>query len=384
MSLQKNDEKTQNVIIAPPDRTLVIATIFLIVIGIMSIFSATSAKAIAENHHPIYYLAKQMSWLVFGVFACWFFTKLDYRKLRPLALPFAFFVIFLLALTAFTPLGVSVNGAKRWLYLGVQFQPSEFSKLAIILCMADVFAKDTKLLDSSKFVYYFVFILTLGLVITQPNLSMTILLCLCAAAMYYCAGGSLALLGAGAALGLPAIFFFMMHGYQKQRLIVWLDPTKDPSNTGYNIIQSLVAFVGGSFFGVGYGNSRQKLSWLPEGHTDFIFSIIAEEFGFLGCLFIIGLFIVFLRRGFITASRCPDKFGKLLAFGITFSITAQAFINMSVASGFLPASGIPLPFISYGGSSLFISLCMVGILLSISKKRVQKINSPRLGYGTTY
>jgi cell division protein FtsW len=202
--------------------------------------------------------------------------------------------------------------------------------------------------------------------------------------MYYCAGGSLALLSTGAALGIPAIFLFMMHGYQKQRLVVWLDPTKDPSNAGYNIIQSLVAFVGGGFFGVGYGNSKQKLSWLPEGHTDFIFSIIAEEFGFLGCLFIIGLFIVFLRRGFITATRCPDKFGKLLAFGITFSITAQAFINMGVASGFLPASGIPLPFISYGGSSLFISLCMVGVLLSISKKRVQKISPMRLGYEAGY
>jgi cell division protein FtsW len=150
MSLQRSDEKTQNVIIAPPDRTLVIVTIFLIVIGIMSIFSATSAKAIAENQHPAYYLIKQTMWLVAGIFGCWAFTKFDYRKLRPLALPFAFFVIILLLLTAFTPLGVSVNGAKRWLYLGVQFQPSEFSKLAIILCMADAFAKDTKLFDSSK------------------------------------------------------------------------------------------------------------------------------------------------------------------------------------------------------------------------------------------
>ena len=135
----------------------------------------------------------------------------------------------------------------------------------------------------------------------------------------------------------------------------------------------MVAFSSGGFFGVGFGNSKQKLSWLPEGHTDFIFAIIGEEFGFLGCFFLVCLFCVFLHRGFIIAKKCPDIFGKLLAVGITFSITFQAFTNMSVASSFVPATGIPLPLISYGGSSLFVTLCMIGVLINISKKKVQRI-----------
>ena len=135
----------------------------------------------------------------------------------------------------------------------------------------------------------------------------------------------------------------------------------------------MVAFSSGGIFGVGYGNSKQKLSWLPEGHTDFIFAVIGEEFGFAGCFFLVILFCIFLHRGFIIAKKCPDMFGKLLAIGITFSICFQAFINMSVASSLLPATGVPLPLISYGGSSLLVSLCMIGVLINISKKKVQRI-----------
>lgn len=157
------------------------------------------------------------------------------------------------------------------------------------------------------------------------------------------------------------------------RITTWINPEADPLGAGYNVIQSLVAFATGGFWGVGYGSSKQKLAWLPEAHTDFIFAIIGEELGFIGCLLVIGLFWTFVHRGLVIASRCPDMYGKLLAVGITFSIGFQAFLNMSVASSFLPATGVPLPFISYGGSSLMVSMWMVGILLNISKKRVKKI-----------
>ena len=163
--------------------------------------------------------------------------------------------------------------------------------------------------------------------------------------------------------------------YQMQRLITWRHPEADPLGAGYNIIQSLIAFASGGFSGVGYGGSIQKLSYLPECHTDFILAIIAEEMGLVGCLLIIGLFFTFMQRGFVIASKCPDMYGKLLAVGITFSITFQAFMNISVASSFLPATGVPLPFISYGGSSLIVSMIMVGILLNISKKKIKKIRN---------
>lgn len=157
------------------------------------------------------------------------------------------------------------------------------------------------------------------------------------------------------------------------RIKIWLNPESDPYGAGYNIIQSLLAFAAGGFWGVGYGNSKQKLAWLPEGHTDFIFAVIAEELGFLGCFLIIGLFWTFIHRGIIISSRCTDMFGKLMAIGITLSIGLQAFINMSVSSSLIPATGVPLPFISYGGTSLIVSMCMVGILLNISRKRIKRI-----------
>ncbi len=378
---QKYQNEKKSVIVTPPDKTLIITAVFLVIVGIMFVFSAGSARAIAEGASPLFYLVRHLIWLVLGCASCVFLSNFDYHKLRRWAIPFAFMIVVLLILTKFTSLGVSVNGARRWLGFGFfQFQPSEFSKLALVLCLADTFSVGTKLLDKSKIPYYVLFGAMIVLILLQPNLSMVALLCFCAMFMYYCAGGQLSVILGAFAFSIPMLFLVLLKDYQRQRLLVWLDPTKDPQNAGYNIIQSLIAFSGGSFFGLGYGNSKQKLSWLPEGHTDFIFSVIAEEFGFIGCLFVIGFFFVFIRRGLIIASRCPDNFGRLLALGVTISIGMQAFINMGVASGFLPASGVPLPFISYGGSSLFISLSMLGILLNISKKKVQRIIPRRFSY----
>ncbi len=363
----------KNYIISPPDKTLIWIIGALIVIGMMAIFSAGSPKAIAEGVNPVFFTVRQLAWLGAGVVGAMFFANYDYKKLRAFTYQLPIIVLVLLALVQFTPLGHTVNEAKRWLVIGpLQLQPSEFAKPAIILMFASLFAESPTLADSKKWPAYAIFGASLLLIYKQPNLSMMILLSFTFAVLYFMAGGrmkNIAMCGLGALAVLP----YVIRGYQKQRLLVWLDPNKDPLGAGYNIIQSLVAFVEGGFFGVGFGNSKQKLSWLPEGHTDFIFAVIAEEFGFLGCFFIIMLFGMFLHRSFIIASRSPDMFGKLLAIGIAFSIGFQAFMNMAVASSFIPATGIPLPFISYGGSSLLVSLCMFGVLLNISKKKVQRI-----------
>ena len=372
MSLKRTNAENR-VIITPPDKTLIIVSIFILVIGIMSVFSAGSARAIREGLNPAYYLIRQFAGLVIGGICCYFATfKLDYKKLQSFTVPFALFVLVLLILTA-SPLGISANGAQRWLAIGsIRFQPSEFAKLAVVLCFAKVFSKDVRIIDPNKYLYYGIFLISIFLILKQPNLSMVILLLSTTLSIYFCAGGSIRTIVTGIVAAIPVLSIYIV-GYQIRRIRMWIDPEIDPKGAGYNIIQSLIAFAEGGLTGVGYGNSKQKLSWLPEGHTDFIFSIIAEEFGFVGCIFLIVLFMIFIRRGFMIASRCPDKFGKLLAFGITFSIGFQALINMAVASSFLPATGIPMPFVSFGSSSLVITMFMLGILLNISRKKVQRI-----------
>ena len=370
----------QSTIVSAPDKALLITVAFLVIIGFMAIFSASAPKCIDEGGNPAQFLIKQLICFVVGFFGLKFFTNYDYKKLGAWNLIFAGTVIFLLMLVDFTPLGVTVNGAKRWInILGFQLQPSEFAKPAVVLLLATIFKKDADLLDQNKWVTTFIPILImLGLIFKQPNLSMVILLLSTSVVMFLAAGGSLKLFFSCLGVMMTTIVIAattIIKPYQMQRIKTWQHPELDPQGAGYNIIQSLIAFASGGFSGVGYGGSIQKLSYLPECHTDFIFAIIAEELGWVGCVLIIGLFFTLIHRGFMIASRCPDMFGKLLAVGITFSIGFQAFLNISVASSFFPTTGVPLPFISYGGSSLIVSLCMVGVLLNISKKRIKKIRN---------
>lgn len=370
----------QSTIVSAPDKALLITVAFLVIIGFMAIFSASAPKCIDEGGNPAQFLIKQLICFVVGFFGLKFFTNYDYKKLGAWNLIFAGTVIFLLMLVDFTPLGVTVNGAKRWInILGFQLQPSEFAKPAVVLLLATIFKRDADLLDQNKWVTTFIPILImLGLIFKQPNLSMVILLLSTSVVMFLAAGGSLKLFFSCLGVMMTTVVIAattIIKPYQMQRIKTWQHPELDPQGAGYNIIQSLIAFASGGFSGVGYGGSIQKLSYLPECHTDFIFAIIAEELGWVGCVLIIGLFFTLIHRGFMIASRCPDMFGKLLAVGITFSIGFQAFLNISVASSFFPTTGVPLPFISYGGSSLIVSLCMVGVLLNISKKRIKKIRN---------
>lgn len=387
MSYQRSENRApkrkhpiQSIIVSSPDTTLLVVVAFLVIIGFMAIFSATAPKCLDEGGNPAQFLIKQMIAFVVGFIGLKFFSNYDYKKLPEWNTIFMIIIIVSLVLVDFTPLGVTVNGAKRWINLvGFQFQPSEFAKPAVVMLLASAFKNDANLFDQNKWVFAFFPILAMiAFIFAQPNLSMVILLLSTGVVMFLCAGGSMKLFLSAVTAGITSIVIAattIIKPYQLQRLRIWRHPETDPQGAGYNIIQSLIAFASGGFSGVGYGGSIQKLYYLPECHTDFIFAVIAEEMGFIGCILVIGLFFTFVQRGFLIAGRCPDMYGKLLAVGLTFSIGFQSFLNMSVASSFLPTTGVPLPFISYGGSSLIVSLWMVGILLNISKKRIKKIRN---------
>lgn len=362
-------------VVTTPDKGLLIIVLFLSLIGLMMILSAGASKCVALGVNPGSFAIKQLIWFIVGLFGMSFFAKFNYKNLAQYAIPFAWVVVFFLILIDFTSMGVVVNGAKRWLAIGpFQFQPSEMTKPALALLLACAFQHDAIIFDKDKMLNYFLPIVCMaGLTAAQPNLSMVIIMAIVSLIVYISAGGSIRMLitMAGAAF---AVLALKIKPYQMSRIKIWLNPETDPYGGGYNIIQSLLAFVSGGFFGVGFGNSKQKLEWLPEAHTDFIYAVIGEEWGFLGCLAIIWLFLWFIYRGIRVAVSCKDMFGKLLATGLTFSIGCQAFINMSVASSFVPATGVPMPFISYGGTSLAVTMCMVGILLNISKIRIIRNN----------
>ncbi len=366
-----NENVNHSVILSPYDKTLVFIVIFLIITGLLAIFSAGAPKCIMQGTSSTYFVLRQFTWFILGFMAMIFLSKINYKIYNKYSLPFAWLIIVMLLFVCFK--GTTVNGATRWLTIGpIQFQPSEASKLAVILLLASSFSKNINIFDKSQIKYFLPILIMIALIYKQPNLSMIIILGLSSLFMYFAAGGSLKIILTMIVLGISGVCL-LIRSFQKQRIMIWLNPESDPYGAGYNIIQAMLAFVAGGFFGVGYGNSRQKLGWLPEGHTDFIYAVFAEEFGFLGCLIIIGLFLAFLQRGLIISGRCDDIFGKLLAGGITVSICLQAFINIAVSSSMIPATGVPLPFISYGGTSLFITMCMVGILLNISKQRIRKI-----------
>ncbi len=369
---QSEKISTQNM---QSDRPLLIAVIFLVVIGLMAIFSASAPKCIEMGLNPARFLIQQLFGAVIGFIGLRFLSNFHYKKLMTYTLPFAAFVIIMLILVKVA--GVTVNGAQRWINLGpLSLQPSEFAKPVVVMLLAGVFYRNTDIFDGNKMATAFIPILIMmALIYMQPNLSMLLLLLFTSVAIFLCAGGSIQLILFGGACFIPLLLLKGLRGYQSARITTWLHPEADPLGAGYNIIQSLVAFASGGLYGVGYGSSKQKLAWLPEAHTDFIFAVIGEEHGFIGCLLIVCLFWTILQRGFLIATKCQDMYGKLLALGLTFSICFQGFLNMWVASSFVPATGVPMPFISYGGSSIMVSLWMVGILLNISKDNVKRIRN---------
>lgn len=378
---RKHNYNKSGVIISAPDRQLLVIVAFLVVLGLLAIFSATAPKCQREGVLLITMAFKQGIYAVVGFVAMLFFSRFDYKRLEKYNTKFMWTVIILLLILQFTPLGVVINGAKRWINLGfMQLQPSELAKPLFCMLLATMFkdkiSMETVKNFASKYIWQMVFIL--GLIYKQPNLSMVLILLATTGILYLIAMGPLlpvyCMLGVG---GVGALSFLpkLLRGYQMDRITIWLNPGSDALGKGYNIIQSLIAFATGGIMGSGYGGSIQKLAYLPECHTDFIFAIIAEEFGLLGCLFVIGLFAALVLRGMWVAKRCPDMYGKLLATGITFIFGLQALFNMSVASSLMPVTGVTLPFISYGGTSIIVSLAMIGILLNISRQRIKRLGT---------
>ena len=364
------------------DRELLTTVIILVVIGLMAVVSASLPLCVTRHLPPFHYVLQHLFWIVLGSFGLWFFSRFDYNKLRKFTFPFAFGVIILLLLVKFTPLGVEINGARRWLNLGFQFQPSELTKLALIMLLGNLFSLKKEKFNSNLLKHLFVAGLMIFVVLKQPNLSMTLILLGIAFCMYICSGKTLKYIFLGMIM-LAGLFVMVktnvidlskyIEPYQLQRILNWHNSDADIQGGGYQTFHSMVAISSGGLFGCGYGAGKEKLGWLPEAHTDFIFSVISEEIGFIGSLFIILLFLTLLYRGTNIALKCPNLYGRLLAFGITLSITMQAFFNISVATSFLPATGMTLPFISYGGSSLFVTMSMIGILLNISRIKMVRI-----------
>ena len=365
------------------DKNLLVTITFLLVIGVMAVFSASAPRCISANINILHYVTQHFMWLFLGLVGMVFFINTDYAKLKKFTFPLAITIIVLLLIIKFTPLGVSINGAKRWLNLGVQFQPSELAKISVIMLLASFFTIKESFRKYNIFKYFAPILLMIALIYKQPNLSMTIILLAVVVCMYVCSTKNiklivslvlLAVLGVGLVATNIIDLSKYIEPYQLSRITNWQNPESDIQGGGYNVFHSLIAISSGGIVGEGYGASKEKLGWLPECHTDFIFAVIAEEMGLIGTILIIGLFWTFLQRGLLISHRCSDAYGKLLAAGISLVITIQAYFNISVASAFLPATGITLPFISYGGTSLMVSLWMVGILLNISIKRGNKNN----------
>ena len=362
------------------DFILLIAVILLLSLGLIMVLSASSPTSLAETGDDSYsYFRKQAIFAVVGVIAMLFISKIDYRFWKKFY-KIAYWVSIILLLMVLIPgIGSSAGGARRWINLGVRFQPSEIAKIGLIIFYAS-YLTDHK--DELKGFYkgfikplLYVVPVVLILILIQDHLSATIIIVAVVSIMMLMAGTRLKyFLTAGTgigALGVAGLYlmakFTSKGAFRLARITSFLNPWADKQGDGWQVIQSLYAIGSGGLFGVGLGQSKQKYLYISEPHTDFIFAVLAEELGFVGCAVVIALFCVFIWRGVLTAMKAPDMFGSLVAIGITSLIGLQAIINIAVVTSSMPVTGMPLPFFSYGVTSLLILLCSVGILLNISR-----------------
>lgn len=355
-----------------PDFSIFLVTLILVGVGLVMVFSSSYVIAAEGRGDPFFFLRRQTFWALIGIIGMLFFSRFDYRHLKRLS-PVLVVISFVLLTVIFIPgIGVEVNEAKRWIgFGGFTIQPSEFTKLALVIFTAAYLSSKSVKMEnfwSSSFIPLAVMGLSFLFILGQPDLGSALIIAAGTVLVIFIAGIPLRQVGGLAALALPAVFYLMINAdYRLKRLTSFLNPWADPLDSGYHIIQSLYALGPGGIFGVGLGRSRQKLYYLPEPHNDFIFAIIGEELGFMGAVAVIFLFFILVWRGMKIALTVTDNFGSLLAAGITFMIGIQVLINIGVVTGSLPVTGLNLPLISAGGSSLFFNLCSIGILLNISR-----------------
>jgi cell division protein FtsW len=352
------------------DFPLFIIILILVCFGLVMVFSASMVEDVQRYHNIYYHLIKQSMWLLLGIAAMITMYMIPYQRLRNKKfLTFGMAVsVAMLIIVLFMS---SVKGSTRWINVGINIQPSELAKLMLIIYLADMIArKGEKIKTFSKGIFPVLLIAGFfaGLIIIEPNLSTAMIIMATAFCMLIVGGGRFSHLFGLVILGLTGGGALSMSAsYRRDRVFGFLDPWKDPLGIGYQAIQSLYALGAGGFFGTGLGQSRQKWYYIPEAQNDFIFAIIGEELGLLGVLFVVTLFVLLVWRGMKIALNCKDRFGSLLAAGITSLIAVQSCINLLVVSSFMPVTGVTLPLISYGGSSFLLTMASLGVLLNISK-----------------
>jgi cell division protein FtsW len=353
------------------DKILFGAVVVLVLFGALMVYSASAVMAAKFYGGSYYFVIRQLAFAVAGLAAMVTLMNFDYRGLQSPRLVFPAVAIELILLVG-ALLSPRSHNVHRWLQAGpVSFEPSEFSKLALVLFLAYFLnLRRNEINDLAHTLAPLVLVtgLTVAMVLKQPDLGTSLAILFVAGAMLYVAGLKLSYFGLALVAVIPA-FYFMVYRvpYQWKRISAFLDPTKDLMGAGFQAMQAKIAVATGGISGVGLMDSTQKLFYLPEPHNDFIFGVIGEELGFVGTIVVVGLFAVILWRGLRAAYRCQDSFGRLLAVGLTALIVGQALVNMSVVLGLLPTKGIPLPFISYGGTSLVVDLVAVGVLLNVSQ-----------------
>ncbi len=351
---------------------LLIITVILICIGIVMIYSASSIYAWERYQDSLFFLKRHISFLLIGVLIAFFVMVVDYRKFSVYAKPLLIISFILLILVLIPGIGREVSGARRWFrFKFLSFQPSELINLALIIYTADFISRKGNLIKSFwKGFMPPLFILggAAVLIMLQPDLGTTLALGVVIFVMLFVAGVRSSYLLGVLLASLPLIYMLIFSvPYRRMRIMAFLNPWFDPKGSGFQIIQSQVALGSGGFFGVGLGHSKQKLFYLPAAHTDFIFSIIGEELGLIGTIGIIILFMLFIRQVIKILKNTHNRFGYFLGLGLTLMICLKAVVNIGVSCGLLPTKGLPLPFISYGGSSFVFDMVSVGIIMNIAR-----------------
>lgn len=359
--------------LAPIDFPILFLTLALLAFGLIMVLSAGAVRGFNATQNMYFYVFQQMKWVLMGLFFAIVAIKVPYAFWRRFAGFGVLLSLGLLIAVIFTDKGIATQGSARWIEIaGITVQPSEITKLALVLFYAHVLdrypVKQGKDWRIPLGILIPVTILVLGLVYKQPDLGTTMVLASTSAVMMLQTElPTIWFLAAVPSLGVPAFYF--IHGYQWKRILVWLDPWKYAGDIGYQITNAEIAFGSGGLFGVGLGRSLQKYGFLPENHTDMIFAMVGEELGLMGTLLLLFLFIALYARAYHVVRECPDRFGRLLGFGLTSTLAIQTTINLAVVTGVLPVTGITLPLISYGGSSLVIALTELGLLLNLSRYR---------------
>jgi cell division protein FtsW len=347
---------------------LVLVTLGLVAFGLVMVYSASSARALLSADAPSYYLKRQAIYAVMGLVALVILSRFDFHRLRHATQPLL--AVTFVLLVAVLVIGTAVNGARRWIPIGfMNFQPSELAKLVLALWTAALLARRPapRTLGELAKPIGVVVGLACALILIEPDLGTAIAIAIMVSAILVVSGTRLRLLASAAGIATSVVLLAIwLEPYRRERIFSFLDPWHDPQGAGFQSVQSMIALGSGGFFGVGLGESVQKIYYLPEASTDMIFAIVGEELGLIGAMGVIAAFAVFAYAGFNIALHCRDPFGKRLAAGITALICGQAAVNVSAVMGIAPLTGIPLPFVSYGGSSLVVGLAAVGILLNIA------------------